>query len=149
MLISYDVLINLHLTKRDYGEALRDIIKVITLHKQMHGNDVKDIKMASYLLKLGVINHLLKRYDDAIRTLKDSENMLKKMPKDDQIVKELTKELNDLRTAVLKEKFEYDKQFKKPLLARIKPDTPAKMAIWVSLLGISGMIAFTLLKKRD
>lgn len=149
VLLSYESLINLHLVKRDYAEALRDVLKIISLHKQMHGNDVKDSTLAGYLIKLGFINHLLKRYDDAIRTLKDSESMLKKLPQTDPNVKAYTKELNDLRVAVLKEKMDYDKQFKKPLLARIRPDTPMKMAIWASILfGVTGMVAYTLLKRR-
>ena len=55
-----------------------------------------------------------------------------------------------VRTKILKEKYEHDKKFRKPLMTRIMPDTPLKMAVWATVFaGITGFAAFVILKKRN
>ena len=43
-----------------------------------------------------------------------------------------------------------DKKTKKPLLQKVIPDTPLKIAVWASIFaGIAGIAAYIILRKRQ
>ena len=54
------------------------------------------------------------------------------------------------RAEMVKEKKEYEKQFTKPLLQRVVPDTPLKIAVWTTVLaGITGLTTYAIIKRIE
>jgi hypothetical protein len=51
---------------QQFTEALLLSQKRVSIYKALNGNDVKDIRLATYLNEMAQVNFVLKKFDDAL-----------------------------------------------------------------------------------
>eukprot|EP00347_Sterkiella_histriomuscorum_P011968 403370407 len=112
--------------------------------------EVDDKALGQYLAQCAFIQRKLEKYEDAIRQLDEAYRIFKKIQHTDPEVKRLCETFAKERAQFFKEKNAHEKQFTKPIIQRVIPDTPIKMAIWASVLaGIAGAATYIYLKRRQ
>lgn len=76
--------------------------------------------------------------------------IFKKLQATDANAKQLFEAYSVERKNFLNDKKLSEKSTTKPLLTRIMPDTPVKMAVWATVIaGVAGAAAYIVMKKRE
>eukprot|EP00347_Sterkiella_histriomuscorum_P014405 403360989 len=146
----YEALSQVHLMSSKFTDALLITQKVITVYKALNGQEVDDKALGQYLAQCAFIQRKLEKYEDAIRQLDEAYRIFKKIQHIDPEVKRLCETFAKERAQFVKEKNAHEKKFTKPIIQRVIPDTPIKMAIWASVLaGIAGAATYIYLKRRQ
>lgn len=133
-----------------YSENILNIQKKITVYKALNGQDVEDINIARYLLQLGTVYRALKKYDDALRSYKESEKIIKRIAPTNPEAKLEEAPIKKVIEETLKEKAKNEGKDGKQVQPRALPNSNYKIAMYATVcVAAAGLIAYAVMKKRQ
>jgi hypothetical protein len=71
------------MNSRLFKEALINNLRLISIYKELNGQDVCDKVLAQYIMRTAYINFFLQKFDDALRNLSGAEKIYKKLAPSD------------------------------------------------------------------
>lgn len=132
------------------ADALLTFEKVIGIYKTLNGSDIEDQSLAGYLVQCHYIQRALGKHDDGLRLLDESLKIMKKLAPTDPQIKKAYEQLTQERAKILKEKQVSAKGDQKSFMQKMLPDTPAKVAVWATLIAsLAGTAAYFIMKKKQ
>ncbi|CDW73541.1 tpr repeat-containing protein [Stylonychia lemnae] len=150
MIQFYQALAEIFIVLKKNTEALLLTQKVITIYKALNGQEVEDQSLGQLIAQCAFLHKNLNKFNDAISLLDEALRIFKKLQATDQAAKRMHGVYTMERIKFVREKKEYDKQFTKPILQRVVPDTPLKVAIWTTVLAsLAGVATYVIMKKRE
>ena len=104
----YEHLYDIYLQLKMYQEDILIIQKKITIYKALNGQDIEDLTMVKFILQLGSCYRVLTKYDDALRSYRSAEKIIKKLAATDPEAKREEAPIKKVIEDLLKEQATQD-----------------------------------------
>ena len=131
-----------------FPEAILNVQKKITIYKALNDQDVADMKMAQYLLQLGVLKGAVNQYEDALRNYREAEKIVKKLAATDPQAKAEEQAVKKAIEEMLALQKKGDNRGK-VAQQKAAPNQNYKVAMYVTICAAAaGLIAYAVMKNR-
>lgn len=145
---AYEMIMTIDQFQQNFDQAAFHTLKIISIYKSLNEKN-EDSYLGMMLLNLAAIQMHQEKWGDCHNSFNECEKIFKKLPPTDPEARQLIQQHKELKEQYLKVKADYDKKNTKPLMQRVLPDTPLKMAIWAGVFAsVAGIAAYAIMKKR-